>query len=384
MTDAPNDDRGGSNMNIAPQATSNFSSGDNRSFSITGQAAWVTDGVTSGNCSSVSSLYPQWKAEFGQNMKVSGIKIFWGGQQDDIIVSVDGKICHTPNSSYTWMSEYSLVCEVPLTGSNLLMYRAPTVGMLNLSLCEVEIYAFPEVTSSFMSTSTTTPTPTTSTTLSTTSVTTPSIASSTVSTETTTTPTTSIVSPTVTPISASSSKTPRTDPAPPGEHDGNFPILYIIVLAAGTVGVVTIVATVTVVSVRRTKRRRSAAKDAQEAVVAYYEECVAEPREHKYSDLDPTKPQTTWGMVYENVQHGSDHTSMYVNTTATTSYENIQDDECTYVNNDYDIEQDRSNGRSCYVNTGYNIQHMKDSAQASMYVNTTDLGLYENTLNIRR
>ncbi|XP_048252683.1 uncharacterized protein LOC124120695 [Haliotis rufescens] len=129
-------------VNIAPQATSNFSSGYNINYTITGQAAWVTDGVTSGPCASVSSLYPVWKAEFEQNRTVNRIKIFWAGQHDDITVSVGSKTCHTPDSNYTWMSEYTLVCGVPLTGSNLVMYRQPTGGMLHLSLCEVEIYDF--------------------------------------------------------------------------------------------------------------------------------------------------------------------------------------------------------------------------------------------------
>ncbi|XP_071082306.1 receptor-type tyrosine-protein phosphatase epsilon-like isoform X2 [Haliotis cracherodii] len=235
-------------VNIAPQATSYLTSVNNNNYTITGQAAWVTDRVTSGSCASVSSLYPAWKAEFGQNRTVNEIKIFWEGQQDDIFVSVDDKRCHTADSNYTWMSEYNLVCDVPLTGSNLLMYRQPTGEMLNLSLCEVKIYATPTPpTSPILSTisviassTVSTDTPTTSTTsivsptvtpISTSSsktshavstpqsgastVDTPSIASSTVSTETTTTSTTSLVFPTVPPISASSSKTPRADPTPP-------------------------------------------------------------------------------------------------------------------------------------------------------------------------
>ncbi|XP_048252684.1 uncharacterized protein LOC124120716 [Haliotis rufescens] len=71
-------------VNIAPQATSNFTSGDNNTFSITGQAAWVTDGVTSGSCASVSSLHPAWKAEFGLTRTVNGIKIFWEGTENGI------------------------------------------------------------------------------------------------------------------------------------------------------------------------------------------------------------------------------------------------------------------------------------------------------------
>ncbi|XP_046340997.2 uncharacterized protein LOC124121913 [Haliotis rufescens] len=357
-------------VNIAPQATSYLTSVNNNTYTITGQGAWITDGVTSGPCASVSSLHPAWKAEFGQNRTVHGIKIFWEGPQKDVIVSVGGRICHTVDSSYTWMSEYTLNCGVPVTGDNLLMYRRPDGGMLNLSLCEVEIFGTP-VTTSRTASSTLTST-----------IAMPQNTKTRISTntlmESTTTSSSSIRT-----LSSSTMDSGVSQVVDSGDHDDNFPLLNIIVVAAGTVGVVAVVAVVTVVSVRRTKRRRSAAKDAEEAVVASYEGCVAEPREHKYSDLDPTKPQNTNGMMYENVQHGSDHTSMYVNTTATTSYENIQDDVCTYVNIDYDIEQDRSNGRSCYVNTGYDVQHMKDSAQASMYVNTTDLGLYENTLNIR-
>ncbi|XP_046335812.2 mucin-5AC-like [Haliotis rufescens] len=124
-------------------ATSNFTSGDNKSYTISGQSAWVTDGLTSGPCASVSSLYPAWKAEFGQNRTVSRIKIFLEGQQGDIHVFVGNRVCHTPASNYTWMPEYTLVCQVPVTGDYLLMYRAPTGGMLNLTLCEVEIYATP-------------------------------------------------------------------------------------------------------------------------------------------------------------------------------------------------------------------------------------------------
>ncbi|XP_071082751.1 uncharacterized protein [Haliotis cracherodii] len=139
----------GQNASCNPQncivniATSNFTSGDNYNYTITGQAAWVTDGVMSGSCASVSSIYPAWKAEFGQNRTVSRIKIFWEDQQVDITVNVGARRCHTPDSNYKWMPEYTLVCDVPVTGDYLLIYRQPTVGMLNLSLCEVEIYATP-------------------------------------------------------------------------------------------------------------------------------------------------------------------------------------------------------------------------------------------------
>ncbi|XP_071082936.1 mucin-3B-like [Haliotis cracherodii] len=138
-------------VNIAPQQRSTFTSRDNSAYTITGQAAWVTDGVTSGLCASVSSIYPVWKAEFGQNRTVSTIKIFWEGPQKDVSVTVGGRVCHSENISYTWMSEYTLVCYVPVTGDNLLMHRQPTGQSLNLSLCEVEIYALP-TTSSFVST----------------------------------------------------------------------------------------------------------------------------------------------------------------------------------------------------------------------------------------
>ncbi|XP_048252638.1 uncharacterized protein LOC124120713 [Haliotis rufescens] len=127
-------------VNIAPQARSTFTSGDNYNYTITGQAAWVTDGVTSGPCASVSSLFPAWKAEFGQNRTVNRIKIFWEGPQKDVSVMVGGRICHTADSFYTWIAEYTLICYVPLTGDNLLMYRQPTGQSLYLSLCEVEIY----------------------------------------------------------------------------------------------------------------------------------------------------------------------------------------------------------------------------------------------------
>ncbi|XP_046556357.1 uncharacterized protein LOC124265613 [Haliotis rubra] len=60
-------------------AASNFTSGDNDDYTTTGQASWVTDGVTSGPCASVTSIYPAWEAEFTQSRTVTRIKIFWEG-----------------------------------------------------------------------------------------------------------------------------------------------------------------------------------------------------------------------------------------------------------------------------------------------------------------
>ncbi|XP_067685485.1 uncharacterized protein [Haliotis asinina] len=137
---------------------SNFSSVDNNDYTTTGEAAWVTDGVKSGQCASVSSIYPAWEAEFGQDRTVSSIKIFWQDAQDDVYVSVGGRICHSAastGSTYTWRSEYTLACGVPVRGSSLRIYRQPTVGLLNLSLCEVEIYVTSESSSTSLVSATT-------------------------------------------------------------------------------------------------------------------------------------------------------------------------------------------------------------------------------------
>ncbi|XP_046542595.1 mucin-5AC-like isoform X2 [Haliotis rubra] len=126
---------------------SKFTSVDNNTYTLTGQAAWVTDGVTSGQCASVASIYPAWEAELGQDRTVSRIKIFWEDTQDDVYVSVGGRICHSAASTeftYMWEQEYTLVCDAPVTGNSLRIYRQPTARMLNLSLCEVEIYATSE------------------------------------------------------------------------------------------------------------------------------------------------------------------------------------------------------------------------------------------------
>ncbi|XP_046556808.1 uncharacterized protein LOC124266042 [Haliotis rubra] len=223
-------------------AASNFTSGDNKSYTITGQASWVTDGVTSGPCASVSSLYPAWEAEFTQSRTVTRIKIFWEDQQDDIHVSVDGRICHIANSSYMWEAEYTLECDVPLTGIHLRIYRQPTASMLNLSFCEVEIYADPIVTSSTMSTMSNTGESTTTTT---------SI--------TTTKPTTSSQTSTAAPVPTETSTTSQTKPTTqPAVADTGTMI-------GAVVGVVVLLLIIVVVAVvcRNGIKKRYNPKDAE-------------------------------------------------------------------------------------------------------------------------
>ncbi|XP_046556800.1 mucin-5AC-like isoform X1 [Haliotis rubra] len=243
--------------------------------------------------------------------------------------------------------------------------------MLNLSFCEVEIYAVPLETSSPMSSSTTTTMPTTSKTLSTTKVTTSPIGTAfwvTVSTTAQTSNT--MATPTTATAHPSETSTPPSGAAE--SPDSRFPLLYVIIVGAVAAGVVT-VAVVAVACVRRRKGKRPQDKNAEEAVVPSYEECIAEPVDHtRYQNIQSHRTLRGW----------SDQGSIYVNTTTTTSLENISENECTYVNNEYVNDQNVSTGTSCYVNVGSNNQDIGEAGESIMYVNTNDFSLYKNTPNI--
>ncbi|XP_046556803.1 uncharacterized protein LOC124266039 [Haliotis rubra] len=221
-----------------------------------------------------------------------------------------------------------------------------------------------------MSSSTTTTMPTTSKTLSTTNVTTSPIGTAFLVTMSTTAQTSNTMA---TPTTATANQSETSTP-PSGEEspDNRFPLLYVIVVGVVVAGVVT-VAVVAIVCVRRRKGKRPQDKNAEEAAVPSYEECIAEPIDHtRYQNIQSHRTPRGW----------SDQGSIYVNTTTTTSLANIYENECTYVNNEYVNDQNVSTGTSCYVNVGSNNQDSGEAGESNMYVNTNDFSLYKNTPNI--